>query len=133
MYSITIDGEQGTVKVTGRVNPSSLLGVLDKYGRHGELKYIKFDGEIIQQTRSPSCYCYFAEHDNQYYSPYGLINTNNNYYTYPPPLGLFPQPHHYLYHEPNYLGFVPPPVPPPLRPAMPLWATPPFPPPLAPF
>ncbi|KAF7815913.1 meiotic recombination protein SPO11-1 isoform X1 [Senna tora] len=41
VYSITIDGEEGTLKVTGRVNPSSLLGVLEKYERHGELKFIR--------------------------------------------------------------------------------------------
>jgi hypothetical protein len=37
VYNITIDGEKGTVKVTGRVNPNTLLSVLEKYGKHAEV------------------------------------------------------------------------------------------------
>lgn len=103
-YSITIDGEQGTVTITGRVNPNSLMVVLEKYGKHGDLKYVKFDGEI-KEIRPYNNYNYFGQHE---FPSYGRLNP-----TFPPPfayplnqmneanLRLFPRP------------MAPPPRPPP--------------------
>ncbi|XP_054819084.1 sulfated surface glycoprotein 185-like [Prosopis cineraria] len=122
-YSITIDGEQETVTVTGRVNPNSLMAVLEKYVRHGgDLKYVKFDGEI-RQTRPYNYYNYSGQHE---YVPCGMSNPR-----IPHP---FPCPQNHLY-EAN-LRFFPPPVPPPPRPRPlvgPFRVAPPFPPPMVPF
>lgn len=42
-YSIDIDAEQATVKVSGTVNPKIILQVLE--GKHAKVKSVKFDGE----------------------------------------------------------------------------------------
>uniref|UniRef100_A0A6N2NAB0 HMA domain-containing protein n=1 Tax=Salix viminalis TaxID=40686 RepID=A0A6N2NAB0_SALVM len=34
-----------TVKVNGKVNPTTILNVLDEYGKHGEVSSLRFDGE----------------------------------------------------------------------------------------
>ncbi|XP_019435688.1 PREDICTED: splicing factor, arginine/serine-rich 15-like [Lupinus angustifolius] len=105
VYNITIDGDQGIVKVSGKVNPSTLLGVLEKYGRHGEIKFIKFDGEVVQTN----------PHNYGYHS-YGMKGSS-----YPPPLGC-PQPPP---PPPPYRG--PPPPPRPYGPSFlgPYWPPPP--------
>ncbi|KAF1868592.1 hypothetical protein Lal_00036030 [Lupinus albus] len=115
VYNITIDGNQGTVKVSGKVNPSTFLGVLEKYGRHGQIKFIKFDGEVVE--RNPHDYVY---------DPYGMKGSS-----YPPPLGcptslnFYPPPPTL---PPPYNCQVPPPPPPP-RPYGPSFLGPYWPPP----
>lgn len=107
--------------ITGRVNPNSLMVVLEKYGKHGDLKYVKFDGEI-KEIRPYNNYNYFGQHE---FPSYGRLNP-----TFPPPfayplnqmneanLRVFPRP------------MAPPPRPPP--PVGPFRMAPPFPPPLVP-
>ncbi|CAL0307355.1 unnamed protein product [Lupinus luteus] len=97
VYNITIDGDQGTVKVSGKVNPSTLLGVLEKYGRHGQIKFIKFDGEVVERN-----------HHDYGYDPYGVKGPS-----YPPPLGC-PQPSSRP-PTPYHCQVPPPPPPPPYR------------------
>lgn len=81
VYNITMDADQGTVKVTGRVNPNVLLRVLERYGKHAEVKWIRFDGQIRE-----SGYHYYGE-NGSFPSPYGM---SCNYpvlgagYDYPP-------------------------------------------------
>ncbi|KAJ1410787.1 Topoisomerase 6 subunit A/Spo11, TOPRIM domain [Sesbania bispinosa] len=91
VYNITIDGEQGTVKVTGRVNPSTLLSVLEKCGKHAEIKYVKFDGEVVD--RNPR---YYGEYGQ---APYAMEHS------YPP---LLSYPQHQWCQPSNH--FPPPPL-----------------------
>ena len=78
VYNISIDAEEGTVKVTGRVNPNTLLRVLERYGRHAEVKWIRFDGEVRERG-----YYYYGE--NGYVpSPYAPAPYGVSYH-YPVP------------------------------------------------
>ncbi|CAK7324514.1 unnamed protein product [Dovyalis caffra] len=43
VYSVVLDAEQGTVKVNGKVDPTIILNVFDKYGKHGEVSSVRFD------------------------------------------------------------------------------------------
>lgn len=88
------------MKVNGRVNPNTLLNVLEKYGKHAEVKYVKFDGEVVE--RNPN---YYGEHGYNY-NPYDSME----YFSYPPPL---PCPQHQGYHHHYPYFSQPPPMPPP--------------------
>ncbi|KAJ4838291.1 hypothetical protein Tsubulata_041619 [Turnera subulata] len=66
VYSVAIDTEQGVVKVSGRVNPVAILHIFDKYGKHGEVQSVRFDGE----ARGNQAYNFYG--DNGYFAfPYG--------------------------------------------------------------
>ncbi|MED6196289.1 hypothetical protein PIB30_046102 [Stylosanthes scabra] len=139
VYNVSIDGERGTVKVTGRVNPSTILGLLEKYGKHAKVKYIKFDGEVVDR-RTLSYYGGRGGGGGGYapyamgssypmvpgYAPYAM---GSSYPMVPPmPPSLPPQ-----YH-PQLVPFYPPPPPPPVWPPMtrpygppPYWQPPPLP------
>uniref|UniRef100_A0A2N9ITR5 HMA domain-containing protein n=1 Tax=Fagus sylvatica TaxID=28930 RepID=A0A2N9ITR5_FAGSY len=136
VYNISIDAEQGTVKVTGRVNPTMLLRVLERYGRHAEVKWIRFDGEVRERG-----YYYYGE--NGYVpSPYAPAPYGVSYhypmmggYEYPPYAGLeYP-----WYDSCRHLPPAPPPPmyppgPPPMYPpGPPPMYQPPPPPPIRPF
>ncbi|KAL6284238.1 hypothetical protein ACE6H2_015167 [Prunus campanulata] len=117
VYKIDIDAEQGTVKVSGKVNPSTLLMVLDGSGKHAELKSLTFDGEVKEgyDYFGQDGYGYGYGHEHGYGYGYGL---GYNPYAVPPyypcpPFGGFD------YYDPSRLIMMPlsPPVPrpPPLQ------------------
>ncbi|PNX85776.1 hypothetical protein L195_g041850 [Trifolium pratense] len=118
VYNISIDGEEGIVKVTGRVNPNTLLSVLEKYGKHAELKHVKFEGEVIE--RNPNSYGEYG------YNPYDGMA----YSSYPPPMPCHP---YQGYHDPYYPHFSQPPYPPPPVPYQVPYQFPPPPPSAGPF
>lgn len=131
VYNISIDAEEGTVKVTGRVNPNTLLRVLERYGRHAEVKWIRFDGEVRERG-----YYYYGE--NGYVpSPYAPAPYGVSYhypvsggYEYPPYGGLdYP-----WYDSCRHIPPLPPPMYPPGPPPMfrPPGPLPMFPPPMYP-
>lgn len=92
---MVLDGEQGTVKVNGKVNPTKILNVFDEYGKHGEVSSLRFDGEVMEQI---PCSFYV---DNLYEVPYPSIP-----FPYPFFRGL-------LYGRNPYLMPMPPPPRPP--------------------
>ncbi|KAB5521213.1 hypothetical protein DKX38_025532 [Salix brachista] len=116
VYSVVLDAEQGTVKVNGKVNPTTILNVFDEYGKHGEVSSLRFDGEVMEQIP----YSFYV--DNPYEVPYPPIP-----FPYPFFRGL-------LYGRNPYLMPMPPPllVPmsPPPRPPPPQKQRHPLPPPL---
>lgn len=110
VYSVVLDAEQGTVRVIGKVNPTTILNVFDKYGKHGEVSSLRFDGEVMEQIP---------------YSFYGDNPYNPHEVPYPPiPI---PIPYHFFRGpEQQLYGRNPYPMPPPLLGTMP---PPPWPPP----
>ncbi|MED6174064.1 hypothetical protein PIB30_065349 [Stylosanthes scabra] len=122
VYNISIDGERGTVRVTGRVNPNTILGLLEKYRKHAEVKYINFDGEVV---------------DRRTLSYYGGRSGGGGYAPYPmgssyPMLPLLPPPLPPQYHPQLVPLYPPPPQPPVWPPLNRPYGPPPFYPPLAP-
>ncbi|XP_057452516.1 heavy metal-associated isoprenylated plant protein 25-like [Lotus japonicus] len=109
VYNITLDGDQDTVKVTGRVNPNTLLSVLERHGKHAEIKYIKFNGEAMDMGS------YYNYGDYGYAPPYGM-----EFSPYP----SLPYPQHQFYPPPMAPPPPPPPAPAPPAPP-PYWAAPP--------
>ncbi|WJX28771.1 hypothetical protein P8452_17450 [Trifolium repens] len=105
VYTITIDGEEGTVKVTGRVNPNTLLSVLEKYGKHAQVKYVKFEGEVVERNSN-----YYGEYG---YNPYDGMEYQGYYNPYYP---------HFSQPRPYPLPPVPYQFPPPPPSAGPFWA-----------
>ncbi|XVF77093.1 hypothetical protein PTKIN_Ptkin14bG0012400 [Pterospermum kingtungense] len=114
VYSIVIDAEKGTVKVSGKVNPYIILKLFEKYGKHGEVSCIKFEGEVKEPIYfRPN---YFGGNGYMPYGPtpqYPLMGGPN--YCYPcydrrryGPTPPFPPP------------MAPPPPPPPLPAPLPL-------------
>ncbi|KAA8547655.1 hypothetical protein F0562_004084 [Nyssa sinensis] len=75
VYSVTIDGKEGTVKVTGEVDPSVLMRALAKTGKHAELVWVKLTSSA--KTRG---------YANNKYGSYGYA--------------ALPQPHPSLQHYP---------------------------------
>ena len=106
MYKINIDAEGGTVKVSGKVNPSTLLMVLEGSGKHAEVKSVTFDGEVKNDWGGG--YNYFGEARYGYgYNPYEVA---------PPPFYPYPLYGGYDYHwnDPGRLKMIPlPALPPP--------------------
>lgn len=62
-----MDSDDGTVRICGRVNPRTFLKVIEKSGKHAEVKSIRFDGEVG---------------DRRYYN-YGDDPTSNYDLSYP--------------------------------------------------
>lgn len=114
-YSATIDGEKGTVNISGRViNPRMVLRVLDKYNNHGEVSSVKFESE----QREPYNYYY------PNVAPYGGPLA--------PYLGVPELPWYDIYHHgPRPPPLLPPPPPPPMAIGPPP-PRPPMPPPMPP-
>lgn len=78
IYKITMDSEDGSVRICGRVNPRTFLKVIEKSGKHAEVKSIRFDGEAG---------------DRRYY-PYGDDPTNQ--LSYPHSYQSFPEQSHWF-------------------------------------
>lgn len=78
IYTITMDSEDGSVRICGRVNPRTFLKVIEKSGKHAEVKSIRFDGEAG---------------DRRYY-PYGDDPTNQ--LSYPHSYQSFPEQSHWF-------------------------------------
>ncbi|KAM1041126.1 hypothetical protein ACFX2I_030316 [Malus domestica] len=106
VYKINIDAEGGTVKVSGKVNPSTLLMVLEGSGKHAEVKSVTFDGEVKNDWGGG--YDYFGEAGYGYgYNPYGVAPPP--FYPYPPYGG-----YDYHWYDPGRLKMMPlPALPPP--------------------
>ncbi|XVF33873.1 hypothetical protein REPUB_Repub18cG0009100 [Reevesia pubescens] len=90
VYSVVIDAEQGTVKVSGKVNPYIILKVLEKYEKHGEVTCIKFDGEVREPIYYPHNYCYGGNG----YIPYGSAH----------PYPLMEGPEYFSWYDRNWCG-----------------------------
>lgn len=107
VYSVVIDAEKGTVNVSGKVNPNTMLRILDKNGRHAEFSCLEFHGQVEKNNYVENDHCY-------YYGDHGYIppRVPVPYSSYPM---LGPE---YSYYE-RYPPFLPPPPPPPLPPLPP--------------
>ncbi|XP_024034328.1 H/ACA ribonucleoprotein complex non-core subunit NAF1 [Citrus clementina] len=106
VYSVVIDAEKGTVNVSGKVNPNTILRILDKNGRHAEFSCLEFHGQVEKNNYVENDHCY-------YYGDHGYIppRVPVPYSSYPM---LGPE---FSYYE-RYPPFLPPP-PPPLPPLPP--------------
>lgn len=92
VYTIDIDAEEGTVKVSGDVNPSTILRVLEDSGCYAELKSVRFHGKIRERD-------YYYEHNNGCLPPpYSMV------YTYSAPRG----PDYEWFNGTNYPFIIPP-------------------------
>lgn len=97
------------MRVTGRVTPNAILRELERYGKHAEVQWIRFDGEARDRGY------YYG--DNGYFpSPYNYPELEG--YDYPP------------YGGPDYpwldsCRHLPPPPPPMYRPPPPMYPPPP--------
>ncbi|XP_038905214.1 heavy metal-associated isoprenylated plant protein 42 isoform X2 [Benincasa hispida] len=78
VYTITMDSEDGSVRICGRVNPRTFLKVIEMSGKHAEVKSIRFDGEAG---------------DRRYY-PYG--DDPSNYLSYPNLYQSYPEQCHWF-------------------------------------
>ncbi|OMO83719.1 hypothetical protein CCACVL1_11247 [Corchorus capsularis] len=115
IYSVVIDADSGQLKVSGKVNPYIILKVFEKYGKHGEVSCVKFDGEVREPFYNP----YYGGNG---YIPYGPgapyphiggpIDYYHRPYGPPPPFPHMPPPPL----APPYLRPRPPPPPPPVYP-----------------
>ncbi|TYI85403.1 hypothetical protein E1A91_D05G439900v1 [Gossypium mustelinum] len=107
VYSVDIDAEKGTMKVSGNVNPNLILNIFEKYGKHGEISCVKFEGD----TRDP----FYHHHCNYYggngFIPYGSIH--------PYPFMQGPDPYFPWFAGHHYAPTPFPPPPPPLPPPPP--------------
>ncbi|KAH9652266.1 Meiotic recombination protein SPO11-1 [Citrus sinensis] len=106
VYSVVIDAEKGTVNISGKVNPNTMLRILDKNGRHAEFSCLEFHGQVEKNNYVENDHCY-------YYGDHGYIppRVPVPYSSYPM---LGPE---FSYYE-RYPPFLPPP-PPPLPPLPP--------------
>jgi len=99
------------VKVNGKVNPTTILNVFDKYGKHGEVSSLRFDGEVMEQIP----YSFYGDNP---YNPYEVPCL-----PIPIPYHFFRGPEQQLYGRNPYPMPMPPPLlgtmPPPPRPPPP--------------
>lgn len=112
------------MKVTGRVTPNAVLRVLERYGKHAEVKWIGFDGEARERGYyygengyGPSPYNY-PELEGYDYPPYGGLDypwcdSYRHLPPAPPPMYRPPPP------PPLYRTVPPPMFPGPIRPPPP--------------
>ncbi|TXG67947.1 hypothetical protein EZV62_009222 [Acer yangbiense] len=110
-YSVAIDAEKGTVRISGRVNPNLALRILQNNGKHAEVISTKFDGEVVEPNFN--YYSFYGENIN------GFIN-NPHRVAYPPyPFLMGPPQYPFYERAPHY--FLPPsPQPPPPPPPPPV-------------
>ena len=83
VYSVVIDAEEGTLKVSGKVNPYIILKVFEKYGKHGEVSCIKFEGDVrepIYHHQYHNCYGGNGYIPHVSAQPYPLVGGPDYYY-----------------------------------------------------
>lgn len=66
-------GDDNSMKLKARVNPNILLAVIERYGEHGKITNLRFDGEVM----TPRGGGYYGQ------SGYYLPSTAGGYYPYP--------------------------------------------------
>ncbi|GMI85067.1 hypothetical protein HRI_002176000 [Hibiscus trionum] len=106
-YSVVIDAEKGILKVSGNVNPCIIMNIFEKYGKHGEITCIKFEGGVREPMYHPHSYYY----GRNGFSPYESVN--------PYPLMGGPDPY-FSWYDRNRYAFLPLPSPSPLSPPQPV-------------
>ncbi|KAL5803878.1 hypothetical protein ACOSQ3_030678 [Xanthoceras sorbifolium] len=117
IYSVAIDAEKGTVKVSGKVNPNLVLRILQNNGKHAEVLFMRFDGEVVEDHFNFYCHYHGAENGFCYINN---INPHIVGVTHPYPFLMGPG---YPFYERAGPHFLPPPLlpppPPPPRPRPP--------------
>ncbi|KAK2640175.1 hypothetical protein Ddye_027970 [Dipteronia dyeriana] len=117
-YSVAIDAEKGTVRISGRVNPNLALRILQNNGKHAEVMSIKFDGEVVEPNFN--YYSFYGENIN------GFIS-NPHRVAYPPyPILMGPPQYSFYERAPHFLPPPPTPPPPPVLLPQPLLPPPPY-------
>ncbi|KAL1204858.1 hypothetical protein V5N11_017460 [Cardamine amara subsp. amara] len=79
VYSVDFVGADNTIKLKARADPYIFLDVIERYGEHGKVSNLRFDGEVMASRGGG----YYGQ--SGYYLP---TSTAGNYpypYSYPPP------------------------------------------------
>ncbi|MBA0788971.1 hypothetical protein Gotri_027846 [Gossypium trilobum] len=84
------------MKVSGNVNPNLILNIFEKYGKHGEISCVKFEGD----TRDPFYHHYCNYYGGNGFIPYGSIH--------PYPFMQGPDPYFPWFDAPPAVEFEPP-------------------------
>ncbi|KAG7581752.1 hypothetical protein ISN44_As08g014010 [Arabidopsis suecica] len=82
VYSVDFVSDDNSMKLKARVNPNILLAVIERYGEHGKITNLRFDGEVMTPRGGGG---YYGQ--SGYYIP---STARGNYaypslYPYPPP------------------------------------------------
>ncbi|XP_010500042.1 PREDICTED: uncharacterized protein LOC104777474 [Camelina sativa] len=79
IYSMEFVGDDNSIKLKARVNPSILMAAMERYGEHGKIINLRFDGEVMN-PRSGGYYGHSG-----YYLPAMASGAGGYYpYSYPP-------------------------------------------------
>ncbi|KFK38647.1 hypothetical protein AALP_AA3G142100 [Arabis alpina] len=73
VYSVDFGGDDNTIKLKARANPNIILAVIERYGEHGKVSNLRFDGEVMNFQ------------GNGYYGQSGFYLPSNSAGYYPPP------------------------------------------------
>ncbi|XP_004151526.2 heavy metal-associated isoprenylated plant protein 34 [Cucumis sativus] len=79
IYTITMDSDDGSVRICGRVNPRTFLKVIEKSGKHAEVRSIRFDGEAGDRRYYPS-FGDDASNHSSYSNPYQSYNEQSHWF-----------------------------------------------------
>lgn len=82
VYSVDFVSDDNSMKLKARVNPNILLAVIERYGEHGKITNLRFDGDVMTPRGGGG---YYGQ--SGYYIP---STARGNYaypslYPYPPP------------------------------------------------
>ncbi|VVA97459.1 unnamed protein product [Arabis nemorensis] len=77
VYSVDFVGADNSIKLKARANPNIILAVIERYGEHGKISNLRFDGEVMNFQ------------GNGYYGQSGLYLPSNSAGYYPPPPHVF--------------------------------------------
>ncbi|KAG7015589.1 Heavy metal-associated isoprenylated plant protein 32, partial [Cucurbita argyrosperma subsp. argyrosperma] len=98
IYTITMDSDDGSVRICGRVNPRTFLKVIEKSGKHAEVKSIRFDGEAGDRR-------YYPYGDDPIHHSYQNSQEQSRWFdtSYPqqPPLPPQPYPWQFMLPQPQ--------------------------------
>ncbi|XP_022876922.1 uncharacterized protein LOC111395144 [Olea europaea var. sylvestris] len=93
VYSVIIDAEEGTARVSGLVDPNILMRALARTGYHAELKWVKLKHPELSR-------CYFGQCNYGHGYTYGAIDDP---YKYPRTLPYYyPRRSVYPFHGSSY-------------------------------
>ncbi|EOA31590.1 hypothetical protein CARUB_v10014786mg [Capsella rubella] len=83
VYSVDFVGDDNSMKLKARVNPNILLAVIERYGEHGKITNLRFDGEVMTPRGGGGGY--YGQ--SGYYLPSCTAGSYypNSSYSYPPP------------------------------------------------